>query len=103
MPTGPLPGLGAVRYRLRSRARTSLALIAALALAPALRAQSSPTCEFALSAYVATQIELASAKKSHRDCIRGSSGPCKRELVRVEELRHRLKLSRDYLDRYCAR
>jgi hypothetical protein len=81
----------------------ALALAAGFAIGPALRAQVSPTCEFAIGAYVATEVELGAARKSCRDCIREARGSCKAELARIEELRHRLKLSRDYLDRYCVR
>lgn len=96
---GPLP-----RHRSRlARAIGALTLIAGLAVGPAVHAQSSAVCEFAVVTLAATQLELASARKSYRDCSRDGGNSCKVELARVRDLQQRLKLARRYLDRYCMR
>ena len=78
-------------------------LTAGLTVGPAVQAQSSPVCEFAVATVAATQLELSSARKSHRDCSRNGRNSCKVELARVRDLRQRLQLARNYLDRYCMR
>lgn len=91
------------RHRRLARAVGTLMLMAGLTSGPAVHAQSSPVCEFAVATLAATQLELSSAKKSYRDCSRDGRNSCKVELARVRELQQRLKLSRSYLDRYCLR
>jgi hypothetical protein len=86
-----------------ARAIRTLTLIAGLAVAPAVHAQSSPVCEFAVATVAATQLELSSARKSYRDCSKDGRTSCKVELARVRDLQQRLKLARRYLDRYCMR
>lgn len=78
-------------------------LIAGLTVGPAVHAQSSPVCEFAVATLAATQLELSSARKHYRDCAKDGRHSCKVELARVRDLQQRLKLSRGYLDRYCMR
>jgi hypothetical protein len=101
--SGRTPSQGVARAHLLSRVMQVMALLAGFATAPASVAQVSATCEFAIGAFVATEVELGSARKSYRDCIREGRSECKAERTRIEELRHRLKLARDYLDRYCVR
>lgn len=102
-----MPGSLTTR-RNNGRAPESLAAIALLLLAgtaasPPLRAQPSPSCQFAITAYVATQIELKSSRSAHRGCKRKGLSACQVEWARIQDLRHRLKMTRDYIDRYCAR
>ena len=78
-------------------------MVAGFVVGPSFQAQSSPICQFAITAYVVTQLELESARKSASDCTKKGRGSCKGEFGRIRELQHRLKLARDYLDRYCVR
>ena len=84
------------------RSFAALLLIAGAALGPPLRAQPSASCQFAVTAYVATQVELESARKAHRRCKREGLSACQVEWARIQDLQHRLKMARDYLDRYCT-
>ena len=72
-------------------------------LSPAVHAQSSPVCDFAVATLAATQLELSSARKSYRHCSKNGRNSCKVDLARVRDLQQRLKLARSYLDRYCMR
>ena len=93
----------ASRHRRLARAIAALMLMAGLTVGPAVHAQSSPVCEFAVATLAATQLELSSASKSYRDCSKNGRNSCKVELARVRDLQQRLKLARSYLDRYCMR
>ena len=77
--------------------------VAGALIASPLQAQSSPTCQFAVTAYAGTLIELETAKKQYRACTKDGLHACKVEFSRIRELKHRLKLARDHLNRYCAR
>lgn len=81
----------------------ALLLIAGASSGPPLRAQPSASCQFAVTAYVATQVELESARKAQRRCRAEGLSACQVEFARMQDLRHRLKMARDYLDRYCTR
>lgn len=77
--------------------------MAGLTVGPAVHAQSSSVCEFAVATLAATRLELSSARKSHRDCTKDGLNSCKVELARIRDLQQRLRLARRYLDRYCVR
>ena len=85
------------------RSFAALLLVAGAAMGPPVRAQPSPTCQFAVTAYVAIQVERESAKKAYRRCKKESLSVCQVELARRQDLQRRLKMARDYIDRYCTR
>ena len=89
--------------RLRSLRLLALLPVAGTSLGPPLQAQPSPSCQFAVTAYVATQVEIESARKAHRRCKEARLSACQVELARIRDLQHRLKMARDYIDRYCTR
>lgn len=91
------------RKGLRSLVLPTMLLIAGVAAGPPLQAQPSPSCQFAVTAYVGTQVELESAKRAHRRCKKKSLSACQVELARMQDLQRRLKMARDYIDRYCIR
>lgn len=93
----------ALHRRRLAWATGAVMLVAGLADGPAVHAQSSPVCEFAVATLAATRLELSSARKSYRDCSRDGRDSCKVELARMRDLQQRLKLARRYLDRYCMR
>lgn len=78
-------------------------LAAGLTAGSAVHAQSSPVCEFAVAALLATQLDLSSASRSYRHCSKDPRNSCKVELGRVRDLQQKVKLTRRYLDRYCMR
>jgi hypothetical protein len=95
-----------MRGRLVNRACGATALAAVLATgAPAAPpgAQTSLTCEFALSGWVLTQLELAEARSAERACRRARSSACTAEQGRVVSLEQRLRLLRNYVNGYCRR
>jgi hypothetical protein len=77
--------------------------LAALAAASAAAAQSSPICQFVVATVVATEIELGEAKKELRRCERLGQASCASERGRIRDLRRRLKLLLDDLDKRCTR
>lgn len=85
------------------RSLAALLLIAGAASGSSLGAQPSASCQFAVTAYVATQVELESARRAQRRCKKEGLSACQVEWTRIQDLQHRLKMARDYLDRYCAR
>lgn len=90
------------RKGLRSLACTSLRVLAGTGVGPPLRAQPSASCQVAVTAYVATQVELEPARKAHRRCKEeGVSGQV--EFARIQDLQQRLKMVHDYIERYCTR
>lgn len=85
----------------RSLIAMALLLLAGTAVGPPLQAQPSASCQFAVTAYVATQVELESARKAQRRCKAEALSACQVEWARIQDLQHRLKMARDYMDRYC--
>ena len=65
--------------------------------------QASLTCEFAVSGWIATQLELAEARRAYRDCRRAGQSACTTEQARIQSLEQRLSLLRNYVNGYCRR
>lgn len=81
----------------------ALAVPTAGTTVPPAGGQASHTCEFAVSGWVATQLELAEARSAYRDCRRGRQSACTAEQGRIRALEDRLRLLRNYVDGYCRR
>lgn len=79
---------------------TAAALLEAV---PSAAAQSSPMCQFAAAAVLTAEVELEDAKRALRKCTGVAGASCSAEGARARDMRHRLKLARDYLERYCLR
>lgn len=100
---GNLAARGMGEKGLRLSTLAGLLLVAGAAASPPLRAQPSASCQFAVTAYVATRVELESARKAQRRCRAEGLSACQVESARIRDLRQRLKMARDYIDLHCAR
>ena len=77
--------------------------MAAAGWTAAAAAQASRTCELAVAAWAGARVELSTARREYRSCLRQQRTACTAQEGRAKVAEQQLRLARNYLEGYCLR